>query len=234
MKSTFNENLFHLFHRQNSFTETPSLINDQVTNDISKTTAPFPTPYKTLISILSTGPYKTLLDKENKLTSFIDSNLSRYFLDKKKFDNLYKDLDNLHKECEEEGYEVFNEIARANAKKVLDFLFKEIPAFDYYIYSTADREIAIDYTQDEGSGKGLLILCASDGTITYFKTYNGTNTSTCLKSIDNIINFCEKLKEAFKQFEIKNPYITTDFEEDKKGIKSVWINLNNLISQSKI
>ena len=234
MNSTFNnENLF--YNSQNFFTETSYyLINNPLRiNDISEKTAFFSTSYKIPISILSTELHKTCLDKENKFTSFIETNSFRYFLDKQKFNNLYKDLDDLHKECEEEGYEVFDEIARANAKKILDFLSKEIPDLDYYIYSTEDREIAIDYTQGEGSGKGLLILCASDGTITYFKTYNGTNTSACLKKIDNIINFYEKLKEAFKQFEIKNPYITTNFEEDKKGIKSVWINLN-LMSQSKI
>ena len=111
-------------------------------------------------------------------------------MNKESFDKFYKTLENLHKECEEEGYEVFDEIARTNAEKILDFLSKEIPNFDYYIHPTEDREIAIDYTQSEGSGKGLLILYTSDGEMAYFKTHNGKNDRV---RVNNIIEFCKRL-----------------------------------------
>ena len=128
-----------------------------------------------------------------------NSNLSKMDLKRRHFNKLYKKLQDLHKESQEEDLALFEEIARQNAKKVLDFLFKEISIFDYFIYPDDERAIAIDYSQlPAGSGKGLLILCDSNGKFAYYKTYNHENESF---QSEDFVDFCDRLKKDFESLE---------------------------------
>ena len=105
-------------------------------------------------------------------------------------------LDNLNKECEEEGYEVFDEIARTNAKKVLNFLCEKLPEYDYDIYPTDEREIYIEFYSHKGR---ILILCDSEGSMAYFKHLNGkTSRYRCQSIIDFPFDQLYKEFESFK------------------------------------
>ena len=108
-------------------------------------------------------------------------------------------LDNLNKECEEERYEVFDEIARTNAKKILNFLCEKLPEHDYDICSTEEREI--DIYCNPCKGRGMLIICDSEGGIAYFKTCDGrSNRYRC----QDIIDF--PFDQLYKEFEsFRNP-----------------------------
>ena len=82
-------------------------------------------------------------------------------------------LEDLYKECKEEGYEVFSDKAKENAFEMLDFV-KNNSKHNWSIYPTEDREIAINCTPEKG--KGLLILCDSKGSVAYFKVFDERNT----------------------------------------------------------
>ena len=148
-------------------------------------------------------------------TSRLGANLLD-LLDKEKASHLFKNLENLHKECEEEGYEVFDEVARINAKKILEFLCKNFPKYDYDIYPTDDREINIEFYSFKGR---ILILCDSKGSVAYFRSLDG--------EIDNhryqgITSFCfDQLYEAFESF--KNP----DPSDKTASIIDTFETLNN-------
>lgn len=92
-------------------------------------------------------------------------------------DHFNKVLKNLHKECEEEGFEVFDKKAETNAKQILDFLCENFPEHDFDIYPTEDREIEIYNTP--GKGRGILITCDSDGSVAYFKTDDKDSRHRC-------------------------------------------------------
>ena len=66
---------------------------------------------------------KVTRENVRKISDFLDQ--LQYKIDRENKQNILKDLhqtlDNLHEECEEEGFEVFSEVARNNARKVLDF-----------------------------------------------------------------------------------------------------------------
>ena len=117
------------------------------------------------------------------------------------FNKFKEELKNLHEKSKKEGLELFDEKARENAYKVLDFLLKKTLFSDFYIYPDDEKAIAIDYSYpiEEAAGKGLLILCDSEGAYSYYKTYNHKNTDYETKDFNN---FCNKLKEAFFEFEV--------------------------------
>ena len=89
---------------------------------------------------------------------------------KKLHDILDHEID---KECEKEEFEKFSEVARENAKKVLDFIYNKFPQYAYDIYPTEDQEIAINCNPQKG--KGVLVLCNSIGSLAYFATWDKEN-----------------------------------------------------------
>ncbi len=98
---------------------------------------------------------------------------------------LYNDLDNLNRECEEEGFELVDEKAIKNARIILKNVHTHFPNHEYYIYPTGDREVAIDCNPQKG--KGILILCDSFGGVAYFATLNGKNSRFRCDSIDDFL-----------------------------------------------
>ena len=111
--------------------------------------------------------------------------------------NLHKILDNLHKECEEDGFEEFSEIARKNAKQILNFIYNQFSNYEYDIYPTDNREIFI--TCNPEKRKRVSILCDSDGSVAYFLTWNGKNSRFRSDEINK--SFYDLLTEVFKKFD---------------------------------
>ena len=116
--------------------------------------------------------------------------------------NLYNFLDNLHEECKEEGFQEFFEIARKNAKQILSFIYNKFPNYIYHIYPTEDREIAINCNPQKG--KGILVLCDSNGGIACFATFEGKNRRFRYDSIDNFSY--RLLCETFEELDIEKKY----------------------------
>ena len=108
---------------------------------------------------------------------------------------IYQALDSLHKDCEEEGFALFDEIARTNAKQILEFVYSEFPDKEYYVYPTEDREVAISCNPQKG--RGVLILCESGGSIICFSTFNGKNRRFRHNRIEK--SFYTNLHGAFKE-----------------------------------
>ena len=104
--------------------------------------------------------------------SLIENEINQQKLQSQYF-KLLNDIENLHQECEEEGYEASSEIARKNAKDILLRLCRKFPNNEYFIYPTEDREIAIDCNPVDK--RGILILCDSDGGLAFFVTIDGKN-----------------------------------------------------------
>ena len=129
---------------------------------------------------------------------------------------LYKTLDNLHEECKEEGYEEFAPIAQINAKKILDFLCKHFPEYDYDIYPTDEREVNIEFYSFKGR---ILILCDSEGSVAYFKHLNGkTSRHRC----QDIIDF--PFDQLYKEFEFfRDPTKKNVLYDNNSNIKSLEI-----------
>lgn len=111
---------------------------------------------------------------------------------------MYKTLENLHKECKEAGFEVFDEKARTNARQVLDFLCEKFPEHDFDIYPTKNCEIDICYTPCKGCS--VLVVCDSQGSVAYFKILNGRKSRY---RCQNITDFpFDQLHKEFKSLEI--------------------------------
>ena len=87
------------------------------------------------------------------------------------YSKLLTELDHLHKECIEEGWEVFSETARTHAKDILHNIMLKFPDNGYSIYPTENREIVIDYSA--GYGRALLIELNSSGGVAVFVTIDG-------------------------------------------------------------
>ena len=117
-----------------------------------------------------------------------------YFESKTK--ELQHSIDNLHKECKEEGFEVFSNQAKNNAHTIIDFICEHFSQYHYDVYPTQDREIAIDCTPQKR--RGVLILCDSDGGCAYFSTWDGQNTSFRCSSMDDFSY--EALRKIFERF----------------------------------
>ncbi len=87
---------------------------------------------------------------------------------------LHSSIESLNHECEEEGFSTVSDQAKENAKHILNFVYKNFPDYEYYIYPTEDREIALDCNLQKG--KGVLILFDSKGGVAYFSTLEGRNS----------------------------------------------------------
>ena len=132
----------------------------------------------------------------------IEAEMKQFIMRGTVFKNLYETLDNLREECKEEGLQQFSKTAEKNAKEILKAVYKNFPDYEYYIYPTEDREIAIDCNPQKG--KGILILCASNGSVAYFSTLEGKNSRF---RCDNIEDFPYKLLwETFSELNERKKY----------------------------
>ncbi len=114
---------------------------------------------------------------------------------KQEEEKLHDILDHeIDKECEEEEFEKFSEVARGNAKKVLDFIYNKFPQYAYDIYPTEDQEIAINCNPQKG--KGVLVLCNSTGSLVCFTTWNKENGMFRCSSMND---FLPHLNIAFER-----------------------------------
>ena len=114
--------------------------------------------------------------------------------------NLHKILDSAHKECEEEGFKVFSETARKNARQIVDSVCGKFPDCQYDIYPTEEREIAID--SHFKKGRGILMLCDSQGSLAYFATFDGKNSRF---RCDEIKKFSDEALRVFEEFDRTAP-----------------------------
>lgn len=119
---------------------------------------------------------------------------------KAQYFRLLDDMEGLHKECEEEGYEVCSDLAKHTARDVLRQICFKFPDNEYFIYPTEEREIAIDCNPVDK--RGILILCGSDGGIACFVTVDGENSSFRDEMCSEF--FYDSLWRSFKR--IKNDY----------------------------
>ena len=173
--------------------------------------------------------YSRLLSPTIQIDSSIEEDIKKRFEVKMKhiiiknsiFENLYKTLDNLHEECTKEGFQKFSEIAKKNAKQILKATYENFPDYEYYLYPTEDRKIAIDCNPQKG--KGILILCDSNGSVAYFSTLAGKNSRF---RCDDIEDFPYKLLwKAFKGLNEEKKYslrtyTTKKTSEDKSFFKT--------------
>ena len=137
--------------------------------------------------------------------------------------SLHKALDNLQKECEEEGFKLFSETSKKNAKHILDFVYTKFPNYEYDIYPTEDCEIAINCTPQKG--RGVLILCDSNGSVAYFATLDGKNSRF---RCDHINDFAyESLWNIFNKLDNKNSYYPVN-QISSKGQTSIF-NKNEVV-----
>ena len=154
--------------------------------------------YNTLLTIDILGNSSVGED----IRQIVDAEMKQIIMKDTIFNNLYKTLDNLYAECEEEGFERFSDIAKENSRKILKAVYENFPEYEYYIYPTEDREIAIDCNPQKG--KGILILCDSNGSVAYFSTLAGKNSRF---RCDNIEDFpYELLWKTFKELNEEKKY----------------------------
>ena len=145
--------------------------------------------------------------------------------------DLYKTLDNLHKECEEENFPLFSEIARKNTRRILKFIHNNFPDNEYHIYPTEDQEIAICCSPQ--IGKRILILCDSKGSIACFATFKGKNRRFRYSSMED--SFYKLLRETFKELEKYSlkPYSirsVSSFSNSKDSENKTWKTNENIFS----
>lgn len=174
-----------------------------------------------LSSISKTRPLD-LLSSNHILGLKIISIVSRKdgFLRAKCFNRFKEELKNLHKKSEVEVLDPFDEKARENAYKVLDFLLENTLFSDFYIYPDDEKAIAIDYSHPtKGAGKGLLILCDSNGGYSYYQTYDHKNTGYETKDYDD---FCNELKKAFFEFEVSDTQSASTKSEGVRNSSSYY------------
>ena len=147
----------------------------------------------------------------------IEAEMQQFIMRGTVFKDLYDTLDNLHEECKAEGFQQFSETAEKNAKEILKAVYKNFPEHEYYIYPTEDREVAIDCNPQKG--KGILILCDSDGGVAYFSTLEGKNSRF---RCDNIEDFpYELLWETFSEFNKEKKYSINKDLTKKTSLKSI-------------
>ena len=162
-----------------------------------KNTTPKLSNYNTLLTTIHVDS-----SVKEDIRRIVDAQMKRIIMRDTIFENLYKTLNNLCEECKEEGFQQFSEIARENAKKILKAVYKNFPDHEYYIYPTEDREIAIDCNPQKG--KGILILCDSNGSVAYFSTLAGKNSRF---RCDNIEDFpYDLLWKTFKELNEEKKY----------------------------
>ena len=125
------------------------------------------------------------------------------FLRERILESLYKTLNSLHEECKEENFQVFSETARKNAKQILTFVYNNFPNYDYHVYPTENREIAINCNPQKG--KGISVLCDSNGGIGCFATFDGKNRRSRYSNIDRFL--FRFLYEIFEELDIEKKHL---------------------------
>ncbi len=163
---------------------------------------------------------KVTRENVRKISDFLDQ--LQYKIDRENKQNILKDLhqtlDNLHEECEEEGFEVFSEVARNNARKVLDFLYDHFPQYEYDIYPTEDREIAVDCDTEKG---GVLVLCDSEKSLAYFATFDHKNSHF---RCDHFEEFYYPLQTVYKKL---NPVLISEHFHSSTRLSELSEDKNN-------
>ena len=151
-----------------------------------------------------------LKDEISNALSMINTDINKIIekavLKNKTLNDLHETLGNLDKECKEEGFQVFTEQAEKNARRVLNGVYEQFPDYEYYIYPTENREIAIDCNPYKG--KGVLILCDSNNGIACFVTLEGRNHRFQYDSIDDFP--FDLLWETFEEFDKEKKYLSDD------------------------
>ena len=188
----------------------PSLLNEDLDNSFSpwkKESSYLDTQYHVILWDTTSKPLSTrsisLKDInvsssiEAEILQMIEAKMKKAIMKDEILQNLHKILDNLHKECEEDGFEEFSEIARKNAKQILNFIYNQFSNYEYDIYPTDNREIFI--TCNPEKRKRVTILCDSDGSVAYFLTWNGKNSRFRSDEINK--SFYDLLTEVFKKFD---------------------------------
>ena len=161
---------------------------------------------------------------ESKMKYIIIKNIIKDVI----FENLYKTLDNLSEECKKEGFQQFSEVAKENAKKILKATYDKFPDYEYYIYPTEDREIAIDCNPQKG--RGILILCDSNDSVAYFSTLDGKNSRF---RCDNIEDFpYDLLWKTFKQLKEEKKYSLSHYPIKKISADKSYSTSLNIIYDS--
>ena len=143
---------------------------------------------------------------ETEIQQMIEAKMNQAIMKNKILENLHETLDNLHKECEEEGFETFSETAKKNAQQILNNVYEKFSNYEYYIYPTENREIAIDCNPYKG--KGVLILCDSDNGVACFATLDGKNHRFRYDSIDDFPY--DLLWKTFGELDKKKKYFLSD------------------------
>ena len=165
---------------------------------------------------LSTTISEDFLMRE-EIRRLIEAEMKKVIMRGTVFKNLYETLDNLHEECKEEGFQQFSKTAEENAKEILKAVYKNFPEHEYYIYPTEDREIAIDCNPQKG--KGILILCDSNGSVAYFSTLEGKNSRF---RCDNIEDFPYRLLwETFSELNEQKKYSINKNLTKKTSLMSI-------------
>ena len=83
-----------------------------------------------------------------------------------------RDLDDVKAEAREEGFPVPSDMTLANARRLLQAMFKLSPR-RFEVYPTPDGEVAIDAPGKPGHS--VLLLCASDGGALCLVNMNGAH-----------------------------------------------------------
>ena len=143
-------------------------------------------------------------------------NIIKAKIKRDRLNQLHNVIENLDQECKEEGFELVSEQAKQNIKQILNAVYEQFSDYEYHIYPTEDREIALDFTPQKG--KGVLILCDSNGGVAYFSTFEGRNSRF---RCDNITDFpYHNLWFIFKQFNKESIYITPPESKTKSEFTS--------------
>ena len=174
------------------------------------------TEYSILLNVIRLGFSATIEDIRKETEAKMKYLIIKNTIKTQIFENLYKTLDNLSEECKQEGFQECSDLAKENAKQILKAVYDNFPDYEYYIYPTEDREIAIDCSPKKG--RGILILCDSNGSVAYFSTLNGKNSRF---RCDNIEDFpYDLLWKTFKQLNSEKYSLSDNFTKKTSADKS--------------
>ena len=159
-------------------------------------------PKVTAVLDLNRNPFTGGISEDSSVKEeiklFVKGKMRKADIQSEILKHLHNTLDHLHEECEEEGFEKFSEIARTNAKQILNFIYTRFSSYDYDIYPTDNREIFI--TCNPQKKKRVSILCDSNGSVAYFLTWDGKNSRFRCDEIS--YRFYDLLIEVFKKFDL--------------------------------
>ncbi|MYE07518.1 MAG: hypothetical protein F4X95_02030, partial [Oligoflexia bacterium] len=115
-----------------SWKEELSYLDTQYRVVLKDTTTKLLSNYNVLFTTFSIRVDSSIKEKIQQIEAEVEQGL--IIMKNEILKNLNETLDNLHKECEEEGFESFSEIAEENAQKILNAVYKKFPNYEYYIY----------------------------------------------------------------------------------------------------